>query len=105
MYIKFGLYDTPRPKGYTGKKMTHARLLPKDTKHLNEICEHINEVSSLSSADVKSALEAFFKYMSLYLQDGSNIELEGIGIFSVALKSKKHTHLLFPNRMNAKTGC
>ncbi|MDH6304857.1 putative histone-like DNA-binding protein [Parabacteroides sp. PF5-5] len=87
MRVNFTVHETPRPKTATGKKTYHARVKPTGTKYLEDICEHINEVSSLTSADVKGALEAFFKYVSSQLRAGYNVELDGLGNFSVALRS------------------
>lgn len=89
MEIKFSVYETPKPKGRENEKTVHARLQPRGTKHLEDICEHISDVASLTSSDVKGALEAFFQYMSFQLRYGYNVELDGIGLFSVALKSKE----------------
>jgi predicted histone-like DNA-binding protein len=89
MEIKFTIHETPKPKDSTGKCMQHARVLPSGTKRLEDICEHINESSSLNSSDIKGALEAFFKYISFQLRAGYNVELEGLGNFSVSLHSRE----------------
>lgn len=87
--IKFSVYETPKPDGRKGKNLQHARIQSQGTKRLDDICEHISDVSSLCSSDVKGALEAFFKYISFQLRYGYTVELDGIGHFSVALKSKE----------------
>jgi predicted histone-like DNA-binding protein len=89
MEIKFTIHETPRPKDSAGKCMQHARVLPTGTKRLEDICEYINESSSLNSSDIKGALEAFFKYISSQLRAGYNVELEGLGHFSVSLHSRE----------------
>jgi predicted histone-like DNA-binding protein len=89
MEIKFTIHETPKPKDATGECTQHARVLPYETKRLEDICEYINEVSSLNSSDVKGALEAFFKYISFQLRAGCNVELEGLGHFSVSLHSRQ----------------
>lgn len=91
MSIKFGLYQTPQPEKYKGKPNIHARVLSTDTKHLEDICKYIGDASSLTPSDIKAALQAFFDYMSMNLRYGSNIELEGLGHFSVALKTQQVT--------------
>lgn len=92
MEIKFTVHETPRPDGKAGMKECHARVQPRETLHLEDVCEHINEVASLNSSDVKGALEAFFRFLSLKLQSGYSVELEGLGIFSVSLKSRPVIH-------------
>lgn len=89
MEVKFTIHETPKPSQVKGKRSYHARVKPTDTKRLEDVCEHINEVSSLNSSDVKGALEAFFKYVSFQLRAGYNVELEGLGNFSVALRSRQ----------------
>jgi predicted histone-like DNA-binding protein len=89
MEIKFTIHETPKPKGSAGECTQHARVLPSGTKRLEDICEHINESSSLNSSDIKGALEAFFKYISSQLRAGYNVELEGLGNFSVSLHSRE----------------
>lgn len=89
MEINFSIHETPKPKGSEKQTSAHARIQPNGTKRLEDICLYINEVSSLSSSDVKGALEALFKYLSLQLQSGYNVELDGFGHFSVALRSQK----------------
>ncbi len=89
MEVKFCVYETPKPKDRKGKPLSHARLLPRGTKHIDDICEFINEVSSLNSADIKGALEALFKYISFQLSHGYNVEMENFGHFSVALRTRQ----------------
>jgi predicted histone-like DNA-binding protein len=89
MEIKFTIHETPKPKDSTGGCSQHARVLPSGTKRLEDICEYINEASSLNSSDIKGALEAFFKYISFQLRAGYNVELEGLGHFSVSLHSRQ----------------
>ena len=89
MSIKFSVHPTPKPKERTGKTIYHARLVTQGTKRMDDICKHINETSSLSSADIKGTLEALCKYIGFQLQYGYSVELEGLGHFSVSLQSKQ----------------
>lgn len=92
MNVKFSVYSTPKPKDRNGKTSLHARIQPKGTKRINDICEYIRNASSLSPADIKGALEALFDYIVLELKDGYNVELENFGYFSVALRSRQATN-------------
>ncbi len=87
MSIKFSIYETPKPNDRKGKTLKHARLQPNGTKRMDDICEHITQTCSLNSSDVKGSLEAFYKYVSFQLRYGYSVELEGLGHFSVGLRS------------------
>lgn len=88
MDIKFGIYTTPNPDK-EGKKLSHARNITKGTKHMDDICDYISECASLTSADLKGALDALANYVADQLRYGYNVELEGLGTFSLSLKSRQ----------------
>jgi predicted histone-like DNA-binding protein len=92
MNVKFSVYTTPKPKDREGKTSLHARIQPKGTKRIDDICGYIKNVSSLSPADIKGTLEALFDYIALELTDGYNVELENFGHFSIALCSRQATN-------------
>ncbi len=89
MEVKFKVYETPQPKDRKGKPLYHARLMPRGSKNIYDICEFVSNLSSFSAADVKGILEALFKYITMEMCDGYNVELENFGHFSIALKSKQ----------------
>lgn len=91
MNVKFSVYSTPKPNDREGETSSHARIQPKGTKRIDDICEYIKNVSSLSPADIKGALEALFDYIVMELTDGYNVELENFGHFSIALRSRQKT--------------
>lgn len=76
MSIKFSVYKTPRPKG-SKDTLEHARLVSRGTKGLEEICRDLSDACTVNSADIKGVLEAL------------TVELEGIGHFSPALRTRK----------------
>lgn len=88
MEVQFGVYDTPQPKDRKKRNLKHARLLSKGTKRIDEITEFISQMSSLTPSDIKGTLEALFLYFRLHLPDGYNIELEGLGHFSLSLDTR-----------------
>jgi predicted histone-like DNA-binding protein len=92
MNVKFSVYTTPKPKDREGETSSHARIQPKGTKRIDDICGYIKDVSSLSPADIRGALEALFDYIALELTDGYNVELENFGHFSIALCSRQKTN-------------
>lgn len=88
MSLKFGVYNIPDPEN-KGKSLQHARILPQGTKRIEDICEYLSDISTLSSADIKGTLEGLTHYIGMQLKFGSSVELEGLGYFSVALKSEQ----------------
>lgn len=87
--IKFGVYKTP--KGNGTEQQACARLLSKGTMRMEEICEYLSDSCSLTSADVKGAIEALTTYIGRNLSNGYCVELEGLGHFSPALKTVQRT--------------
>lgn len=87
--IKFGVYKTP--KGNNTEQQSCARLISKGTMRIEDVCEYISEASSLTSADVKGAIEALTTYIGRNLSNGYCVELEGLGTFSPALKTLQKT--------------
>lgn len=91
MGIKFGLYATPQPRGKENKETKHARALSCGTKALNDICYVLSDRCTLTSADIKAVLDGLVGYIHESLEYGYKVELEGLGIFSPALKSSLQT--------------
>ena len=56
--IQVSIYNTPGNEqcGPT----SCARVITRDTKRMNDICEYISECSSVTSADIKGVLEALY---------------------------------------------
>lgn len=89
MQVKYSYYSTPKPKERGGMPTLHARVQPRGTRRINEICEYIRNASSMSPADVKGVLESLFQYIALELRDGYNVEVENFGHFSVGLHTEQ----------------
>jgi len=88
MGANYKLVRNPDPTGTNKKKPFHARISPTDTVSIIELMEHAREFSTLSTADVKGALQLISDLLSTYLSNGYNVELDGIGYFSVSLNSR-----------------
>ena len=85
--IQVSIYNTP---GNEQRRPTScARVITRDTKRMNDICEYISECSSVTSADIKGVLEALTSYIGRELSYGYSVELEGLGHFSPSVKSKE----------------
>ena len=54
--IKFGVYKAPNTSGK--EQQSCARLISKGTMRMEDICEYLSDSCSLTSADVKGAIEA-----------------------------------------------
>ena len=87
--IKFGVYKAPNTSGK--EQQSYARLISKGTMRMEDICEYLSDSCSLTSADVKGAIEALTTYIGRNLSNGYCVELEGLGHFSPALKTLQKT--------------
>lgn len=85
--IKFGVYNTPAANG--GKSKPYPRVITTGTKRIDDICEYINQCSTLSPADIKGVLEALTGYIGRELSYGYSVELEGLGHFTASLRSSE----------------
>lgn len=65
----------------------HPRVVSKGTIGIKELMEGAKR-STFSAADMKGALQLLSDLMAEQLSLGYNVELEGIGFFSVALQSR-----------------
>lgn len=89
MSAEYDVFKTPKPESGSPRQEYHARLVPNgEVVRINELSMLISEISSFSSADVGGMLKAFQETMSLLLLQGRKIELEGLGLFSVALGTR-----------------
>ena len=87
--IKFGVYKAPNTSGK--EQQSCARLISKGTMRMEDVCEYLSDSSTLTSADVKGAIEALITYIGRNLSNGYCVELEGLGHFSPALKTLQKT--------------
>lgn len=87
MEVRFGIYETPQPEGEGKEKRLHARVHPYETIRLDGLCEELGE-KGINSASVKAVLDAIKRIMEKSLMRGFNVELEGIGTFSLSLHTQ-----------------
>ncbi|MDL2208144.1 HU family DNA-binding protein [Parabacteroides sp. OttesenSCG-928-O15] len=88
MKVKVGIYQTPQPKGRENEQLLHARVSSKGTRRLEEICDRLYELG-LNSAQIKGILDGLARYIGESLRDGYHIEVEGIGTFSMSVKTQQ----------------
>lgn len=92
MTAQYGLFKNPPRKGEKDNDILHARIMPGRTIRIDRITREISECTSFSPGDVKGLLQAFADMLVSYLEDGDEVELEGLGHFSVSLKCPKVTN-------------
>lgn len=66
----------------------HARLVSNGTITLKDMIEDITSQSSFCSGDVKGLLDVIQNVMVRHLMMGYNVDLEGIGTFTVSLQCR-----------------
>ncbi|SEF98367.1 MULTISPECIES: HU family DNA-binding protein [Parabacteroides] len=88
MSAQYKLVRNLTPDKENGKQPLHARFVPNGTMRLDDLVRNANGRSSLSSADIKGALQLLQDVIADALLFGYNIELEGIGTFGIALKCR-----------------
>ena len=66
--IKFGVYKAPNTSGK--EQQSCARLISKGTMRMEDVCEYLSDSSTLTSADVKGAIEALITYIGRNLSNG-----------------------------------
>lgn len=91
MTAQYGLFRNPPHKGEKESDILHARIIPGRTIRIDRITNDISQCTSFSPGDVKGLLQAFADVLVMYLEDGDEVDLEGLGHFSVSLKCPKIT--------------
>ncbi len=91
MSVKYALYETPTPNKNGKKQPLHARIVPTTTIRLDRIIKEVSAFSSFSSSDIKGLLQAFIDQLVSHLEDGNDLELEGLGHFNATLRCPKET--------------
>ncbi len=89
MGANYRLIHDPNPTNDPDKKTLHPRVVPYGTVGIDELLKCGKEISSFSPADVKGVLQLLSDLMADRLECGYNVELDGIGFFSVSLTSRK----------------
>lgn len=93
MVANYKLVRNPNPNPEkTGEIFSlHPRVISNGTIRTDEFIESAKSRSSFSPADMKGILRLFQDVLVDYLKGGYNVDLEGIGTFSVSLKSRAVT--------------
>lgn len=99
MGAQYALYENPNPRKDGKKQPLHARIVPGRTVRINRIVREISESTSFSPGDIKGLLQAFADQLVSHLEDGDNVELEGLGLFTVSLQCPK---VMTPRQVRAE---
>ena len=75
--------------GKNGNKMPlHPRLIPYETVSIKKLMKYAKSRSPYSEADIVGALQLITDLVTERLREGDNVEIEGLGFFSVSLQSR-----------------
>ncbi|MFA8433263.1 MAG: HU family DNA-binding protein [Marinifilaceae bacterium] len=70
----------------------YAHVVSKDTYDISNVAHRISDISSLSIMDVHAVLLGLSKVFPDMLCEGNRIRLEGLGTFSLGVKSDGETN-------------
>lgn len=85
MGLEYDFYPNPIPEGSDRKPRLHARVVTKGTATTEWLAREINQRSSLTTGDVKAALDLLSSLLLQELSYGRRVHLEGLGYFSLTL--------------------
>lgn len=92
MSAHYALFESPNPGKDGDKRPLHARIVPSHVVRLDRITEELSGFSSFSSADIKGLLQGLADQLVTHLKNGDEVDLEGIGHFSVSLSCSKQVY-------------
>lgn len=89
MCAKYTFYKNPpnRETGETGS--LYAKVVSGGKITTDNLADEIADICSFSSADVKGVIRALSDRLAFHLKYGETVDLDGIGNFSVTLKTPK----------------
>jgi len=87
MAIVIDWYENPNASEEQGEKSLHPRIFLNGKVSTEKLCHMVHARSSLTTGDVKSALDTLAQIFSEELREGREVHLEGIGYFYPTLKS------------------
>lgn len=70
------------------KKGYYAQVVTKGTIDTTSLCHIISSGCTLTVADLRAAIEALSSSIANCLMDGYNVNIDGIGTFSISAESK-----------------
>lgn len=89
MGARYDLYENPPQEGDEGKRKLHARIVPWGTKTSDDIIDEASSRSTFSTGDLVGALDLLTEVLANSLACGYNVELKGLGAFSLSLSCRE----------------
>lgn len=89
MCAKYAFYKNPpnRETGETGS--LYAKVVSGGKITTDQLADEIAGRSTFSSGDVKGVVKALSEMLHYHLSEGETVDIDGIGNFSVTLKTPK----------------
>lgn len=88
MSIRYRLTEVKDNISSKPKKGYYAQVVTKGTIDTQTLCKQISSCCALSTADMTAAIIALSQQLTEFLLDGYNVNIEGIGTFSLSAESK-----------------
>lgn len=85
MSLEYDFYANPPSWGSDRKPKLHARVKTRGTTTTQKLAELIEHTTSLSTADIKAALDALAGAVAFELTAGRRVHLHGLGYFGLSL--------------------
>lgn len=88
--IDYDVFETPRPKvnGEMGETVRyHARTVKNATLSFRKLKKHLQSASTATEGDVTLVVEGIISAIKSNLLEGSNVRIDGLGTFSLGIKS------------------
>lgn len=70
------------------KKGYYAQVVTKGTVDTTSLCHEIASCCTLTVADLRAAIEAISSSVATKLMNGYNVNIDGLGTFSISAESK-----------------
>lgn len=84
MSIKYDLYTVKNPN--TGNDENFAKAVSGQTIGTKQLAKEIERATTLTTADIKAALNALSTAVKDHLMEGDSVHIEGLGYFKPSLK-------------------
>ena len=88
MTAVYKMEKNPPKKGSGKKVVLHPRIIPWDTVSTDHLIKEASSRSTYTGGDLKGAVRLIADLLKEKLKEGYNVNLDGIGYFSVSLQSR-----------------
>ncbi|MBQ9175486.1 MAG: HU family DNA-binding protein [Bacteroidaceae bacterium] len=88
MSIRYRLTEVKDNISNKPKRGYYAQVVTKGTIDTETLCQHIASSCSLTTADMAAAIIALSQNITNYLLEGYNVNINGIGTFSLSAESE-----------------